>query len=429
MTAAACARLAASVVLFVGAIAGGTSVAADHRASPAGCFAAPRATTDLRDGQPAQDDPVARSWTYRVRVADEATASRASSASPFRGVSAASPWDGANRFVATGDGMWTPGEYFHAGAGIVVLGGGNERDAAVRLRQAYARLSAASWLDVEGGKRLVRWGSGYAFTPTGLLDPPRDATDPQDRLGLNEGTALAQVALFRGETALTVAAAAPRAWRQSSAAPDRLFAAKLRTSTRGFEIAFVASAASGRRPSAGANFTHVLGDRFEWHGEWLLHDRISPWIARLEPSASGGRTTSALIGLQYTAPNGVNMVLEAYRDGNGLDAAAWDRLVSGARAALGQPGAPSAASARPSRRDFVFSRVARASTTSRWRPELTMILGVDDGSVTIVPTSGWSIREHVEVYVRAVALSGPPESEASAAPLRGTVMVGLAVRY
>ena len=203
----------------------------------------------------------------------------------------------------------------------------------------------------------MRWGTGHAFTPTGLPAPPRSAIDPQDRLGLSEGMALAQATLFRGDTALTVAAAAPRAWRAAGDAPGRLVALKLRTAIHGFELALVASGGDGRRFSTGANFMHVVGARLEWHGEWLRHDRTSPWVARLDPATSGVRTMSALIGLQYTSAHGVNVVLEGYRDGNGLDGAAWQRLV------------------------------------------------------------------------RGVVLTGAARSETRSAPVHGTVMVGLAVRY
>jgi hypothetical protein len=57
-------------------------------------------------------------------------------------------------------------------------------------------VSAADWLDVEAGKRLLSWGVGYGFAPAGLLDPPLDATDPTDRLGLNEGRRLVRADVF-----------------------------------------------------------------------------------------------------------------------------------------------------------------------------------------------------------------------------------------
>jgi hypothetical protein len=157
----------------------------------------------------AQDAASPSPWTYRVRVGDEVTATRANAHSPFLGPATGSLWDGVNQVVASADGTWAHGDRLQTGAGVAAIGATGS-GASVRIRQVYARVSAASWLDVEAGKRLVRWGTGYAFTPTGLLDPPRTATDPQDRLGVNEGMALVQATAFRGDTALTIAAAAPR---------------------------------------------------------------------------------------------------------------------------------------------------------------------------------------------------------------------------
>ena len=400
----------------------------------------------------AQENTTPTSWTYRVRVGDEITATRANVQSPFLGPTAGSLWDGRNQVVASADGAWTHGDRLQTGAGVAVVGATGS-DAAVHVRQAYARVSATSWLDVEAGKRIIRWGTGYAFTPTGVLDPPRSATDPQDRLSVNEGMALVQATAFRGDTALTIAAAAPnglvlrQAQDERADRSERLVAAKLRTAIRGFEFALVGSAADGRRLSAGANFTLVVDDRLEWHGEFLIHDRTSPWMIRVAPDAIGARATSALIGLQYTSASGVNIVLEGYRDGNGLDGPAWQRLVSGARNPLAVSYAsPSELDVahgervelrqaqdgrmpRPSRRHFAFVRAARAASDARWKPELMAIVGVDDGSVTIVPTSGWNLRDHVDVYVRGVALAGARRSEARDAPIRGAITVGLAVRY
>jgi hypothetical protein len=141
---------------------------------------------------------------------------------------------------------------------------------------------------------------------------------------------------------------------------------------------------------------------------------------------------SALVGLQYTSSSGVNVVIEGSRDGNGLDGAAWQRLVGGARDgrradALLQP--PTEITGRPSRRNFAFVRAARAASDAHWKPELMTIFGVDDGSVTIVPTSAWIVHDHVDVYVRGVVLAGARRSEARDAPFRAAITAGLAVRY
>jgi hypothetical protein len=50
----------------------------------------------------------------------------------------------------------------------------------LRVKETYAGLSAGDF-DFMAGRRIVRWGTGYAFTATGVLDPPRDPTNPTDR--------------------------------------------------------------------------------------------------------------------------------------------------------------------------------------------------------------------------------------------------------
>ena len=51
----------------------------------------------------------------------------------------------------------------------------------LRVKETYAGLSAGDF-DFTLGRKIVRWGTGYAFTAAGVLDPPRIPTDPTDRL-------------------------------------------------------------------------------------------------------------------------------------------------------------------------------------------------------------------------------------------------------
>ena len=45
------------------------------------------------------------------------------------------------------------------------------------VKETYAGLSAGDF-DFTAGRKMVRWGTGYAFTAAGVLDPPRDPTNP-----------------------------------------------------------------------------------------------------------------------------------------------------------------------------------------------------------------------------------------------------------
>ena len=80
---------------------------------------------------------------------------------------------------------------------------GESTNARWRVKETFFGVSAGDF-DFTAGKRLLRWGTGYAFTATGILDPPRNATDPADRLGLNEGREMVKADWVRGADNVTV---------------------------------------------------------------------------------------------------------------------------------------------------------------------------------------------------------------------------------
>jgi hypothetical protein len=290
----------------------------------------------LASAVPAAAEP---QFTYRARVSFETR-----------------PADirAATLVVAAADSSWERGRLRLAG-GLVAARGARAGRRLV-AREAYARISATSWMDIEAGKRLVRWGVGYGFAPTGVLDPPRLATDPTDRLGRQEGLPMARVDVFAGGTSLTIAAASP----------TRMVAARLRTMLpHGVEVAVIGAAAAHRRPAVGANLTHVVGQRLEWHMEVL----------------SRAGSVSAAAGLQYTA-RGVNAVIEYHRD-----------------QAPASPGSPGG------RR--VFVRGARAGADVRLAPELILIRSMDDGRWTTVAGVRWTLRQRIEWNARITHTGRP----------------------
>jgi hypothetical protein len=383
-------------------------------------------------------------FTWRARVTDEAGTQQPNVTSPFLQPSRGHAWLGSNDLVASADGTFDLKQRVKFGGGLIVRAPSDDTPD-VRVREADARASLLPWLDVEGGKRLLRWGTGYAFTPTGLLDPPRDATDPQDRLGLNEGMVMARIDAFRGSSAITFAAAAPRLDRRATvvaSTPRRLFALRARTTVGGVEIAAVASAADNRRASFGANFTHVVGRQFEYHGELLVHDDESTWRRMLAPHDPRARRVSALVGMQYTFDLGLNTIVEYYRDGNGLSSALWTRLLDGvsampsASAAYAVPTTPATAPtaaggvlSRPTRRDFLFIRGSRANTDGLFLPDLITLIGLNDGGLTLVPTVRVVPTRHLQIYVRGLVLTGPARSADGSAPVSSTINAGLTVLF
>src|SRR4029077_9652932 len=44
--------------------------------------------------------------------------------------------------------------------------------------ELYFNYSPKPWLNFLIGKKRIVWGSGFAFNPTDLINPPKDPTDP-----------------------------------------------------------------------------------------------------------------------------------------------------------------------------------------------------------------------------------------------------------
>jgi hypothetical protein len=370
----------------------------------------------------------------RGTVTVEATDTEANTASPFVGGDPLNAWSLSSVLVGSGNITWESTRVrLGADGGFALPTSASAMTREFRLREAYARVSALPWLDVEAGKRLLRWGTGYAFTPTGLLDPPRDPTDPQDRYSLNEGIALVRADAFRGATSLSVALAFPQTFRQESAtAPATLIATRFRTTVAGLELSGVGALDPNHRAlSVGGNFTYVPGQHVEFHGELLSHRDASLWKMVLSPTESHPRDVSGVVGLQYTFERGTNVVAEYFHDGNGLDPVRWNRLFDAvARASIATPGPPIALAgatplARPDRQDFGFVRVSRANTNADVVPEVIVLACLDDGGFTIIPTLTVAVSTRVQVYARVLALTGPSHSADGSAPLKGSVTIGL----
>ena len=166
-----------------------------------------------------------------------------------------------------------------------------------RVKEAYAGLSAGDF-DLTAGRRMVRWGTGYAFTTMGVLDPPRDPTNPTDRLNVNEGRDMFKADYVHGPHALSLA------WSSAALAPA---SAKLHDTTafrynvlvHGFDTSLIAGDDRGSDAFGGLTFTRVVGDSWEVHGEaaWREHEAI-------------------LLGAKHTTTSGITFIGEFFSPPN-----------------------------------------------------------------------------------------------------------------
>jgi hypothetical protein len=263
----------------------------------------------------------------------------------------------------------------------------------LRVKEAYAGLSAGDF-DFTLGRRMVRWGTGYAFTATGVLDPPRIPTNPTDRLNLNEGRDMVKADYVHGPHAFTLA------WSTAALAPA---AASLHDTTafrynvlvHGFDTSLIAGDDRGGDAFGGLNFTRVLGESWELHGEaaWREHEAV-------------------LIGAKHTTASGVTFIAEYFTPPN--IAYYRDMAIS--------PLAP--------RQNYLFldagkNRLRERPGWKEWDLGAYMVANLNDRSFTAIFDANRRFGNHFSTYIHMEIPAGKPTSDYGSTPYSAATSMGV----
>ena len=263
----------------------------------------------------------------------------------------------------------------------------------LHVKETYVGLSAGDF-DLTAGRKLVRWGTGYAFTAAGVLDPPRIPTNPSDRLNTNQGRDMIKADWVHGPHALTLA------WSTGALAPAH---SNLRDTTafrynvlvRGFDTSLIAGNDRGSDSFGGLTFTRVVGQAWEIHGEAVWREQAA-----------------ALIGAKYTLPSGITFMGEFYTPPN----TSYYRDIAISPAAGRQHYTMFYASK---------SRLRELPGWKEWDVSASVVTNLDDHSfVGITDISRW-FGTHFTSYVHLEIPNGSSTSDFSSARYQTATSVGV----
>jgi hypothetical protein len=262
-----------------------------------------------------------------------------------------------------------------------------------RVKETYAGLSAGDF-DFMAGRRIVRWGTGYAFTATGVLDPPRDPTNPTDRLNLYEGRDMVKADMVRGPNAFTLA------WSTAALAPA---SANLHDTTafrynvlvHGFDTSLIAGDDRGGDAFGGLTFTRVLGEAWEIHGEaaWREHEAI-------------------LLGAKFTTTSGITFIGEFYTPPN----IPYYQDVTN--------------SPLVGRQHYAFftaykNRLRELPGWKQWDLSAAAVANLNDHSFTAVFDANRRFGKHFSSYLHSEIPAGSSKSEYGSTPYSAATSVGV----
>lgn len=319
-------------------------------------------------------------------------------------------------------------------------------DYSLALHELSLDLSLTENFDVTIGKKILKWGPGYAFNPTGVVEPQRSPSDPTDRLGQNDGRKLISINAFFGKSSITCVYINDVQYESSKFfGNNQELALRAYTIINGFDFNFVEHFKEGDRLETGVNWSKVFGNNLELHGEVLAkkgsstqyHQVITsdndeqifssePYVAFYDQSAR--IFYKILLGGQYTFENGFNVVLEYYHNVEGLSKIEWKRwmkfvkfqnsiqqgfitvsptFISASRYNI--LWALQTLSPRGTMSDYVFTR--EFYSTGRWSFECLQFFNALDFSVVVIPSVTYGISENVSLYSRLTSFVGDSDSE------------------
>ena len=190
----------------------------------------------------------------------------------------------------------------------------NSNDESSFLSEAYGQLAVLDPHTLEIGKRLLRWGKGYAFNPVAFMERPKNPEDPEAN---REGVWISQGIWITGEramldnTSVTLVYLPIRDDLNDDFRDDTSFenswGIKLYglIDTTDIDL-YLVKWSEAEESNWGVDFASNLTANFEIHGEYAVFESAEE------------RSHRALLGLRYLTESEMTWIMEGFHDSSAL---------------------------------------------------------------------------------------------------------------
>jgi len=287
--------------------------------------------------------------------------------------------------------------------------------------EAGLSLKPAPFVTLDLGKKVFKWGTGYAWNPAGFIDRPKDPNDPEEALEGYIGAGLDLIKSFGGalQTVALTTVVLP-VWQDINEdfgeANNVNLAAKLYMLYRDTDIDFVIFNGNSRSTRYGIDFSKNLATNFEVHGEFAYLTKIKQtYLSKTGTIIKRKRSVKKyLLGLRYLSESEITTIIEFYHNGNGFSETELDtfyQLVddtgiqffsSGNNTLLQLAGSPQAG------RNYLYLKINQKDPFDilYFTPGLIAILNLDDHSYSVTPEMLYTGFTNWELRMRFTFLNG-----------------------
>jgi hypothetical protein len=307
-----------------------------------------------------------------------------------------------------------------------------------RMYEAYGSWQPDATSVAEIGKRALRWGKGYAWSPVAFLERPKDPNDPELA---REGYAMVTGSIVRSfdgplQTLTLTTALVPTTADLNTdfGAQGHLNPAfKLYGLIYDTDVDLIYAAPGSRGPRVGFDFSRNVGSNLEVHGEWA---RSMDANRSLLNPANGLVTQtrsydSYLLGLRYLTEHDTTIVFEYFRNGNGYTTQEVSQFYDLVRAstnnaALIQPASHAASQGynQPNTmQNYVYLKISKKEPFDilDFTPSIALIANTDDRSFSVVPEALYTGFKNLELRFRLALNQGDKSTEYGEKPVQSRV--------
>jgi hypothetical protein len=307
-------------------------------------------------------------------------------------------------------------------------------DQKTTVYEGFLSIKPSSSLTIDIGKKILRWGKGYAWNPVAFVDRPKDPDDPELSL---EGFIVASadyIKTFQGhlKTLSFTPVLIPVYEHVNNTFGDinKLnFAGKLYFLFYDTDVDFIILTGGSKTTRYGVDFSRNLTTNFELHGELAFIDDYKKRFIDSNGNSfeNDYDATSYLIGIRYLTERDTTYIFEYYYNGTGFTSGemrdyfgfinkGYDSYVSSGSDALLKK-ALNITEGNYGRmnpmRDYIYLRASQKEPFDilYFTPSATMILNVNDNSFSLSPELLYTGITNLELRLKASFLSGQRLSE------------------
>ena len=297
------------------------------------------------------------------------------------------------------------------------------------VHELYYRVNPNDRYTGEIGKRVMKWGKGYAWNPVGFIERPKSPNDPDLT---REGFILASVDYVRSfDGPLKTLSITPVLLPVNddinpdfSQQSDVNFAVKIYLLYRDTDIdlLFLSKANHGGR--IGFDFSRNITPSFELHGEFAYIDSLSSVTLSKQNQliVQQNNAYQSLLGIRYLSQTDVTWIVEYYHNSAGYSEAELQRFFSLAKTDpktssalfdLAKKTVKAGYGAPNVGRDYVYLRVSKKDILDviYLTAGFTSIINVNDRSFSLIPELVYSGVANYEARLRLIRLVGEKNSD------------------